>query len=254
MDAEMVASSFGVPVGAFVVPAEHTNTLRSALKKARWLKTGGLNTTPFVAEEGGCGGPATHRALHVSPAAAAAMSDGGAPALLIEAQAATGAQWIAGLRVRSKHCLGDGQAGAAVWRNSGAGWTTTAQPSEAPQPNSECGGGAVAAAAGEADGQQRGGRAAAAAFTYSELFAGVGGFRVGLDALGGRSVFASELDAEAREVYRANFGDTPDGDITEIEAEAIPPHDVLTGKACYVARRPPRRSSHQPTVCCAAAT
>eukprot|EP01052_Picozoa_sp_SAG31_P037071 SAG31_NODE_4722_length_3007_cov_2.155089_1_plen_564_part_00 len=66
------------------------------------------------------------------------------------------------------------------------------------------------------------------AFTYSELFAGIGGFRVGLDALGGRSVFASEVDAEACKVYKANFADEPQGDVTEIETANIPPHDVLT--------------------------
>jgi DNA-cytosine methyltransferase len=69
-------------------------------------------------------------------------------------------------------------------------------------------------------------------FTYVELFAGIGGFRLALDAIGGACVFASELCREARQTYHANFGPTPDalaGDITEVDACDIPPFDVLTG-------------------------
>jgi len=65
-------------------------------------------------------------------------------------------------------------------------------------------------------------------FTFSELFAGIGGFRVALDKLGGKCVFASELCIEAQGVYAANFGERPHGDITEVEAENITPHDILT--------------------------
>ena len=43
-------------------------------------------------------------------------------------------------------------------------------------------------------------------FTFAELFAGVGGFRLGLEACGGRCVFASEIDAACRETYTLNFG------------------------------------------------
>jgi hypothetical protein len=46
------------------------------------------------------------------------------------------------------------------------------------------------------------------AFRYAELFAGIGGFRVGLDALGGECVFASEIEREAADTYRANFNHT----------------------------------------------
>ena len=50
----------------------------------------------------------------------------------------------------------------------------------------------------------------------------------GLEAVGGRCVFASERDAHACTTYHANFGDVPFGDITEIDTASIPPHDLLT--------------------------
>ena len=69
-----------------------------------------------------------------------------------------------------------------------------------------------------------------AAFTFAELFAGIGGFRVGLEALGGHCVFASELDPHAAATYEANFGAPPDaGDITEVPSDAFPAHDLLVG-------------------------
>jgi DNA-cytosine methyltransferase len=68
-----------------------------------------------------------------------------------------------------------------------------------------------------------------AAFTYAELFAGVGGFRVALDALGGQCVFASEIDRFARASYAENHGgELPAGDITNISARDVPQHDLLT--------------------------
>ena len=71
--------------------------------------------------------------------------------------------------------------------------------------------------------------AAAAAFTFAELFAGIGGFRLGLEPLGGRCVFASEIDPHACATYERNFGEAPSGDITEIPSEALPPSDIVTG-------------------------
>lgn len=64
---------------------------------------------------------------------------------------------------------------------------------------------------------------------YIELFAGIGGFRSALDALGGECVFASEIDTFAMQSYRALYDDAPElhGDITQIAAEDIPDHDIL---------------------------
>ena len=71
---------------------------------------------------------------------------------------------------------------------------------------------------------RRGGRR----FTFCELFAGIGGFRVALDSLGGRCVFASEIDEWAAACYAANFGDVPSGDITTIDEADVPAFDLLT--------------------------
>lgn len=66
-------------------------------------------------------------------------------------------------------------------------------------------------------------------FTFIDLFAGIGGLRLGFEAIGGKCVFTSEWDHFCQATYRANFGaDEPiAGDITEIPATAIPPHDAL---------------------------
>lgn len=65
-------------------------------------------------------------------------------------------------------------------------------------------------------------------FTFIDLFAGIGGFRLGFEAARGRCVFTSEWDRYSQVTYRANFGDHEmHGDITRIDANAIPDHDVL---------------------------
>jgi DNA (cytosine-5)-methyltransferase 1 len=71
---------------------------------------------------------------------------------------------------------------------------------------------------------------AAPSFRYIELFAGIGGFRVALDGLNGQCVFASEICPHARATYAANSDDgmEPSGDITALEANDIPAHDLLT--------------------------
>lgn len=62
---------------------------------------------------------------------------------------------------------------------------------------------------------------------FIDLFAGIGGIRIPFDEMGYRCVFSSEWDKAAQKTYEANFGERPAGDITKIDAEAIPPHDLL---------------------------
>ena len=64
-------------------------------------------------------------------------------------------------------------------------------------------------------------------FTFIDLFAGIGGFRITMQEKGGKCVFSSEWDAFAKKTYEANFGEVPSGDIREVIEESIPDHDVL---------------------------
>jgi len=64
-------------------------------------------------------------------------------------------------------------------------------------------------------------------FTFIDLFAGLGGFRIALESLGAKCVYSSEWDEPVREVYAENFGDIPDGDITQVDENSIPDHDIL---------------------------
>lgn len=67
-------------------------------------------------------------------------------------------------------------------------------------------------------------------FSFIDLFAGIGGFRLAFEGVGGRCVFTSEWDRFAQQTYRANFGDEElNGDIREVEANAVPDHDILLG-------------------------
>ncbi len=66
-------------------------------------------------------------------------------------------------------------------------------------------------------------------FRFIDLFAGIGGIRLGFESAGGHCVFSSEFDEEACKTYEANFGERPSGDITKIEAKDIPDFDILLG-------------------------
>lgn len=68
-------------------------------------------------------------------------------------------------------------------------------------------------------------------FTFIDLFAGIGGFRIAMQSLGGRCVFSSEIDPQAARTYEANFGDRPYGDITleETKEAILEDFDILCG-------------------------
>ena len=65
------------------------------------------------------------------------------------------------------------------------------------------------------------------AFTFIDLFAGIGGIRLPFQELGGKCVCSSEIDKHAQKTYFSNYGEYPSGDITQISASDIPDHDVL---------------------------
>lgn len=72
-------------------------------------------------------------------------------------------------------------------------------------------------------------RKVAREFTFIDLFAGIGGIRIAFERTGAKCVFSSEWDKDCQTMYKANFGETPAGDITKIDAKEIPTHDILTG-------------------------
>lgn len=66
-------------------------------------------------------------------------------------------------------------------------------------------------------------------FTFIDLFAGIGGFRMAMQNLGGKCVFSSEWDAQAQKTYLLNYGEVPFGDITKEETKSYIPDnfDIL---------------------------
>jgi len=67
-----------------------------------------------------------------------------------------------------------------------------------------------------------------ASFKFIDLFAGLGGFHLALNGLGGQCVFAAEWQEHLRDLYKSNFNLRPEGDITQISPNDVPTHDVLT--------------------------
>ena len=64
-------------------------------------------------------------------------------------------------------------------------------------------------------------------YKFIDLFAGIGGFHLALSSYGAECVYSNEWDKYAASVYKENFGITPEGDITKVDASTIPDHDIL---------------------------
>lgn len=64
-------------------------------------------------------------------------------------------------------------------------------------------------------------------FKFIDLFAGIGGMRIAFEKAGGQCMYSSEWNKYSQKTYFANFGELPDGDITKVDARAIPNHDIL---------------------------
>ena len=64
-------------------------------------------------------------------------------------------------------------------------------------------------------------------YRFIDLFAGIGGMRIAYERAGGHCVYSNEWNKYSQQTYYANFGVQPDGDITKVEAESIPDHDIL---------------------------
>ena len=63
---------------------------------------------------------------------------------------------------------------------------------------------------------------------FIDLFAGIGGFRLGFTQAGYQCVFSCEIDPTCQAVYANNFGETPFADITQIDVRSLPDFEVLT--------------------------
>lgn len=87
-------------------------------------------------------------------------------------------------------------------------------------------------------------------FRFIDLFAGIGGFRLGLERLGGKCVFSCERDPFSAKTYESWFGESPLSDINDIVVDDIPDHDSLAaGFPCQpfsVAGVSKKRSLGQP--------
>mmetsp|Transcript_25093 Transcript_25093/g.65113 ORF Transcript_25093/g.65113 Transcript_25093/m.65113 type:complete len:398 (+) Transcript_25093:333-1526(+) len=195
----------GLAVGAVLVEAGRAQVARAALLELGWQRKGARNvTTPRPAQLAAAGlpeGGAQLLALHLSQAGALGVAELIAAEPLVTDKSEQAA--------RLRRLLAEGEAHFVVGMRAGMarngrlpGWEEHAG---GPPPR----------------------------FKFVELFAGIGGFRVGLDALGGRSVFTSEIDPEAQVVYCNNFeAGLLVGDITQVEACEVPPHDLLTAGFC----------------------
>jgi DNA (cytosine-5)-methyltransferase 1 len=87
-------------------------------------------------------------------------------------------------------------------------------------------------------------------FSFIDLFAGIGGFRLAMDNLGGKCVFTSEWDVDAQKTYFANFGEVPFGDITKEDVKSQIPSgfDVLcAGFPCQAFSIAGRRGGFEDT-------
>ncbi|MEO0581898.1 MAG: DNA cytosine methyltransferase [Bacteroidota bacterium] len=87
-------------------------------------------------------------------------------------------------------------------------------------------------------------------FKFIDLFAGIGGFRIAMQNLGGKCVFTSEWDKYAKQTYKANFGELPFGDITEEKTKSYIPDgfDVLcAGFPCQAFSIAGRRGGFEDT-------
>ena len=83
---------------------------------------------------------------------------------------------------------------------------------------------------------------------YIDLFAGIGGFRLGMTQAGFTCVYSCEKNEHACAVYKANFGEDPTGDITVIDPTTIPDFDVLcAGFPCQAFSSSGKRLGFQDT-------
>eukprot|EP00729_Bicosta_minor_P016071 gene16071-12815_t len=204
--------------GAFVCAQRNATVVAKQVKAAKgWA--GSVITKYNEAEDGRETLRETKQlAVHLSAEGAACMQNAGRAAEIPQGLQALidhgTCVWHGGLRVESLSCRGNQRdvgftpTPAAQPVSSGSTAPSTSTPTMPPTP-----------------------RQGQASFRFCELFAGIGGFRLGLEPLGGTCVFASELELSVRRLYEAAFNhgcDEMDGDISHIPTARMPQFDLLT--------------------------
>ena len=203
-----------VPVGALVVPTAMTQLVKAPLEAVGWIRRSQPRVHRYcpLGLSGNRPPSELRMAIHVTPVAAAAFDAaardgcGALPPQLakITALLESGkAQWHSGLRLGDSVDAG-GMGGQ--WHLSKKDLARLRSKNQQQQQQSEAPGG----------------------FRFVELFAGIGGFRVALEPLGGRCMWASEIGEEERQTYYQNFGSFPASDITQCPSRSVPPHQLLT--------------------------
>eukprot|EP00286_Rhodomonas_abbreviata_P001734 CAMPEP_0181291196 /NCGR_PEP_ID=MMETSP1101-20121128/1836_1 /TAXON_ID=46948 /ORGANISM="Rhodomonas abbreviata, Strain Caron Lab Isolate" /LENGTH=257 /DNA_ID=CAMNT_0023395567 /DNA_START=388 /DNA_END=1158 /DNA_ORIENTATION=+ len=210
MEQGMVEERGGVPVGAVRISPKHVNALRKALEEVlgEKVKFRGVDQDPDNAE---C------VLVHLPPAAAGSAGD----AVIGSFLKSVNAQFLPGVRKqqlltwkgRGQHESNSQHAASGTGGGGGEAGSPSTAPSGCTLEEREGGKG------GEEEKN----------FTFAEIFAGIGGFRLGLEAVGGRSVVASEISPAAASMYSENFGEEGlVGDILGLYAHELPDFDVLT--------------------------
>jgi hypothetical protein len=217
-----------LPVGALVCPARQVQPIRKALEKLDWIKQTAQRIHTYCAPAPFGEMPEAERrkqmAIHVSPVAAAALDAAATKAAQMQ-ETEQEDTWAAELPEELSECAAQLQSGQVRWcsglrigdpvQNGGLGPQWHLLPAEIKQET-------------EALHQRDASAAAGGAFRFTELFAGIGGFRLALETIGGECVFSSEIGIEERLTYFMNFGSYPAGDITETPTNAVPPR-ISTG-------------------------
>ncbi|KAL7542557.1 hypothetical protein ACHAXR_011886 [Thalassiosira sp. AJA248-18] len=222
------ASHGGIPIGAVQLISGMTapfhdlinRTLRNSVRNKKHLTFRGvqpfvgprnqLTTIPMEGQERSKGGSDSGRLLliHLPPAVATALDDGHPE--LVDFLKQNDGVYMPGLRRSTKH-----REATRKRRNARDAHTSTyLQPR--PNADSSCDTSLIKPPENPT-------------FSFSELFAGIGGFRLGLEAIGGKCVFANEIDPCAASIYRHNFATSDcliEADILDIHAEADIPADT----------------------------
>mmetsp|Transcript_26676 Transcript_26676/g.32871 ORF Transcript_26676/g.32871 Transcript_26676/m.32871 type:complete len:556 (+) Transcript_26676:54-1721(+) len=202
--ATISVQKYGTPVGVVILSNKDIHPFKEACYKAlpQLKKIANRGVDPHISRDSG------YKQIHVSTEVAAAIVDGNVH--LTEFLANCGGEFISGARKKK------GRRG----RSRGGGWRQSEKHNGSDNSITSTRSNPTA----DVDKPSK--------FTFVELFAGIGGFRLGLEKIGGSCVLASEGDEMACKMYRRHFGsdDLVEADMLDIVSDDFPPNgfDILT--------------------------